>query len=74
MLNNPSISLEIPNEIKLTVETFVHGELATIIGDISAQAAAATGTTENCEITDPIRLELTTLLGGIAENTEGETE
>ena len=23
MLNNPSISLEIPNEIKLTVETFV---------------------------------------------------
>ncbi len=59
---------------EITVETFVHGELAAIIGDISAQAAAATGTTENCEITDPIRLELTALLGGIAENAEGETE
>jgi hypothetical protein len=59
---------------EIAVETFVHGELTAMIGGISEQTVAATGTAGTCEIAESIRLELTAMLGGIAENAEGETE
>jgi hypothetical protein len=59
---------------EIAVETFVHGELTAMIGGISEQTVAATGTAGTCEIAESIRLELTAMLGGITENAEGETE
>lgn len=58
---------------EIAVEDLIHGELAAMIGNITAQAEPVIGTVDACEISDPVRLELTALFG-ITENAEGETE
>ena len=58
---------------EIAVEDLIHGELAAMIGNITAQAEPVIGTVDACEISAPVRLELTALFG-ITENAEGETE
>lgn len=58
---------------EIAVEDLIHADLIAMIGGITSQAETVTGTTDTCEIADPVRLELTALFG-ITENVEGETE
>lgn len=60
------------NEIE--VEEVIHGELAEMFGRIDSEARVTLGTSGSFSISEPIRLELTALLGGMTENAEGETE
>ena len=59
---------------EITVEDFVHGELAAMIGRIDAETTISLGTSEACEITESVNLELKALFGSITENAGGEIE
>ena len=59
---------------EITVEEAIHGDLADAIGNMTAQAGAAIGTSGDCEIIEAVRLELTAIIGSITENAGGESE
>ena len=59
---------------EISVEDVIHGELAGMIGNITSEVDTAAGTANSYVLTDPVRLELTAMFGGITENAEGESE
>lgn len=59
---------------EIAVEDLIHADLAAMIGRIDSEAGITLGTSEACEITEPVSLELKALFGSITENAGGETE
>ena len=59
---------------EIDVEEVIHGELAAIIGRIDSEANVIPGTSDGFAVNETVHLELTALLGGMAESVEGEIE
>jgi hypothetical protein len=58
---------------EIVAEDLIHADLAAMIGRISAEAHTILGTSEACEITESVNLELKALFS-ITENAGGEIE
>jgi hypothetical protein len=58
---------------EIVAEDLIHANLAAMIGRISAETHTDLGTSETCEITETVNLELKALFS-ITENAGGEIE
>ena len=72
-LENRVRQIEEGFENEISVQDFIRCGLGGMFGRIRPDVSAETGIAENCEIREPLRVELTGLFGGVIENAEGET-
>ena len=72
-LENRVRQIEEGFENEISVQDFIRCGLGGMFGRIRSDVSAETGIAENCEIREPLRVELTGLFGGMIENAEGET-
>ena len=72
-LENRVRQIEEGFENEISVQDFIRCGLGGMFGRIRPDVSAETGIAENCEIGEPLRVELTGLFGGMIENAEGET-
>ena len=72
-LENRVRQIEEGFENEISVQDFIRCGLGGMFGRIRPDVCAETGIAENCEIREPLRVELTGLFGGMIENAEGET-
>lgn len=72
-LENRVRQIEEGFENEISVQDFIRCGLGGMFGRIRPDVSAETGIAENCEIREPLRVELTGLFGGMIENAEGET-
>ena len=72
-LENRVRQIEEGFENEISVQDFIRCGLGGMFGRIRPDVSAETGIAENCEISEPLRVELTGLFGGMIENAEGET-
>ena len=72
-LENRVRQIEEGFENEISVQDFIRCGLGGMFGRIRPDVSAETGIAENCEIREPLRMELTGLFGGMIENAEGET-
>ena len=72
-LENRVRQIEEGFENEISVQDFIRCGFGGMFGRIRPDVSAETGIAENCEISEPLRVELTGLFGGMIENAEGET-
>ena len=72
-LENRVRQIEEGFENEISVQDFIRCGFGGMFGRIRSDVSAETGIAENCEISEPLRVELTGLFGGVIENAEGET-
>jgi hypothetical protein len=72
-LENRVRQIEEGFENEISVQDFIRCGFGGMFGRIRSDVSAETGIAENCEISEPLRVELTGLFGGMIENAEGET-
>ena len=72
-LENRVRQIEEGFENEISVQDFIRCGLGGMFGRIRPDVSVETGIAENCEIREPLRVELTGLFGGMIENAEGET-
>ena len=72
-LENRVRQIEEGFENEISVQDFIRCGFGGMFGRIRSDVSAETGIAENCEIREPLRVELTGLFGGMIENAEGET-